>query len=98
MDLAQLALIGEFLGGLSVLLTMVYLAVQVRSGSSDEEMANTFMLGLSANFHSRGFKSFWQERNFIFTKELREWVKSVQSQPPLRPGHRTFSSGEPGPQ
>jgi len=170
MDLAQLALIGEFLGGLSVLLTMVYLAVQVRgntramhsniaqqthdtitnfymdmakdenlnrtarmgfddltglseedtgrfyaactavmfmcqnllyqarSGSSDEEMANTFMLGLSANFHSRGFKSFWQERNFIFTKELREWVSSVQSQPPLRPGHRTFSSGEPGPQ
>ena len=137
MDLAQLALIGEFLGGLSVLLTMVYLAVQVRGNtkamhsniaqqthdtitnvymdmakdedlnricrsgfsdladlseqdsarfyaactavmfvcqnllfqtktrSSDAEMASTFMLGLSANFHSPGFKSFWQERSFI---------------------------------
>ena len=167
MDLAQLALIGEFLGGLSVLLTMVYLAVQVRgntramhsniaqqthdtitnvymdmakdedlnrifrfgisdlaglseqdsgrfyaactaamfmcqnllyqtkTGSSDPEMANTFMLGLSANFHSPGFRSFWQERSFIFTKELREWVSTVQSQPPLRPGHQTFSSRAP---
>ena len=163
MDLAQLAMIGEFLGGLSVLLTMVYLAVQVRgntramhsniaqqthdtitnvymdmakdedlnrifrfgisdlaslseqdsgrfyaactaamfmcqnllyqtkTGSSDPEMANTFMLGLSANFHSPAFKSFWQERSFIFTKEIREWVSTVQSQPPLMPGHQTFA-------
>lgn len=162
MDLPQLALIGEFLGGLSVLLTMVYLAVQVRgntramhsniaqqthdtitnvymdmardedlnrvfrlgvsdlaglseqdtgrfyaactaamficqnllyqsrTGSSDPEMANTFMLGLSANFHSPGFKSFWQERSFIFTKEVQGWVSTVQSQPPLMPGHKTF--------
>jgi CO/xanthine dehydrogenase Mo-binding subunit len=163
MDLAQLALIGEFLGGLSVLLTMVYLAVQVRgntramhsniaqqthdtitnvymdmakdedlnrifrsgisdlaglseqdsarfyaactagmyicenllyqtrTGSADPEMANTFMLGFSANFHSPGFKSFWQERSFIFTKEIQEWVSTVQSQPPLVPGHQTFA-------
>lgn len=163
MGLAQLAMIGEFLGGLSVLLTMVYLAVQVRgntramhsniaqqthdtitnvyldmakdedfnricrfgfsdpdgfseqdsarfyaactaamfmcqnlqyqarTGSSDPEMANTFMLGLSANFHSPGFKSFWHERSFMFTKELREWVSTVQSQPPVAPGHQTLA-------
>ncbi len=33
MELAQLAQIGEFLGGLSVLLTMMYLAIQVRSNT-----------------------------------------------------------------
>jgi hypothetical protein len=33
MSLTQLALIGEFLGGFSVLLTMLYLAVQVRGNT-----------------------------------------------------------------
>ena len=163
MDLAQLAQLGEFLGGLSVLLTLVYLAIQIRgntkvmhsnsaqqthdtitdvylemakdeelnwiwrsglddlgnlsekemgrfyavctavmficqnlqyqsnSGSSDTTMVNTFMLGMSSNFHSRGFKSFWEERSYVYTKELRDWVSTIQSQPPLRPGHRSFA-------
>ena len=34
MDLQQLAQIGEFLGGLSVLLTLIYLALQIRSNTT----------------------------------------------------------------
>ena len=143
MDLAKLALIGEFLGGLSVLLTMVYLAVQVRGNtkamhssiaqqthdtitnvymdmakdedlvhisrfgfsdpaglseqetarfyaactavmflcqnllfqtktrSSDAEMASTFLLGLSANFHSPGFSPFGSKEVSSSRKKLR---------------------------
>jgi hypothetical protein len=33
MDLQQLAQVGEFLGGLSVLLTLIYLAVQIRGNT-----------------------------------------------------------------
>ena len=33
MDLQTLAQIGEFLGGLSVLLTLIYLAIQIRSNT-----------------------------------------------------------------
>jgi hypothetical protein len=166
MSLTQLALIGEFLGGLSVLLTMLYLAVQVRGntkamhsstaqqthdtitnvymdlaknddlnriwrlgiddlnnlseeesgrlfaactatmficqnllyqskmGSADSRMANTFLTGVGSNFHSPGFKSFWKERSFIFTRELQEWVSDIQSQPPLRPNHRALAPGK----
>ena len=33
MDLTQLANLGEFIGGVAVLVTLVYLAVQVRQGN-----------------------------------------------------------------
>lgn len=166
MGLAELAQIGEFLGGLSILLTMAYLAIQIRgntkvmhsniaqqshdtitnaylemaksehlsgifrnglddlgnlsaedsgrfhaictaimfmcqnlqyqakTGSSDAAMANTFLLGVSSNFHSSGFRSFWEERSFIFTEEIRDWVSTIQSQPPLRPGHQAFAASK----
>ncbi len=35
MDLTQLANLGEFIGGVAVLVTLVYLAVQVRSGARE---------------------------------------------------------------
>ena len=36
MDLSQLANLGEFIGGLAVLVTLVYLAFQVRQGTKAE--------------------------------------------------------------
>ncbi len=33
MDLTQLANLGEFIGGVAVLVTLIYLAVQVRQGN-----------------------------------------------------------------
>ena len=134
MNLQELAQIGEFLGGLSVLLTMIYLAVQIRgntkairsssaqqthdaivsiytlmgsdsaanrilrlgtedlaaltdnesgqfyalmtaamfmsqnllyqdkAGSSDHDMANSFLIGFSSNFHQKGFQAYWEVR------------------------------------
>ena len=39
MDLAQLANLGEFIGGVAVLVTLVYLVVQVRQGNSNSRAA-----------------------------------------------------------
>ncbi len=36
MDLTQLANLGEFIGGIAVLVTLLYLAVQVRSGAREQ--------------------------------------------------------------
>ena len=154
MSLQELSQIGEFLGGLSVLLTLVYLAIQIRgntkavrlagaqqtndalilayrqlaenselnrifrsgtrdinsltedetgqfyafwaatlfvaqnwlyqrdNGALDEELVMTFLLGLSGNFHADGFKSYWQERKFMYSKRLHDWVEDIISQPP----------------
>jgi hypothetical protein len=67
---------------------------QSKMGSADSSMANTFLTGISSNFHSPGFKLFWKERSFIFTQELKEWVADIQSQPPLRPDHRSLATAK----
>ena len=40
MDLTQLANLGEFIGGVAVLVTLVYLAVQVRQGSAAQRVTS----------------------------------------------------------
>ena len=40
MDLTQLANLGEFIGGVAVLVTLVYLAVQVRQGRNDLRLSS----------------------------------------------------------
>ena len=40
MDLTQLANLGEFIGGVAVLVTLIYLAVQVRSGAREQRAAS----------------------------------------------------------
>ncbi len=39
MDLTQLANLGEFIGGVAVLVTLVYLALQVRQSTSAQRTA-----------------------------------------------------------
>ena len=38
MDLAQLANLGEFIGGVAVLVTLIYLALQVRDSTNEQRM------------------------------------------------------------
>ena len=40
MDLTQLANLGEFIGGVAVLATLIYLAIQVRTGAKEQRMAS----------------------------------------------------------
>ncbi len=50
MDLTQLANLGEFVGGVAVLVTLVYLAAELRRGRMSNEVASvdTLMAGLNA--------------------------------------------------
>ena len=45
MDLTQLADLGEFIGGVAVLLTLAYLAVQVRQGAAAQRAATELAAG-----------------------------------------------------
>lgn len=47
MDLAQLADLGEFTGGAGVLVTLVYLALQVRRGTNLSTSTTRFAWGLT---------------------------------------------------
>lgn len=40
MDLTQLANLGEFIGGVAVLVTLIYLAVQIRAGRKTFKLAS----------------------------------------------------------
>ena len=52
MDLTQLANLGEFIGGVAVLVTLIYLAVQVRQNTSQlrQQTASTVVTNLQAAF------------------------------------------------
>ncbi len=49
MDLSQLANLGEFLGGLAVVVTLVYLATQVRQNTSAIRASSAQAFGDSIN-------------------------------------------------
>jgi hypothetical protein len=57
MDLTQLANLGEFIGGVAVLATLIYLALQLRHGRSDARAASVDALvsrldAFNADFHN----------------------------------------------
>jgi len=170
MILETLAQVGEFVGGISVVATLIYLAIQIRGNTSavrstgaqqthdtliqgylliasneklnrlwrlgthdlaaldedetsqffacwsavlyiaqnwlyqkdkgalEEELVDTFLAGLAANFHASGFQIFWNERRFIFSRRLRDWVDAIIANPPQQPGHQLLqprSQGSP---
>lgn len=162
MTLQQLAQIGEFLGGASVLVTLIYLAIQLKgntkavqsaaaqqthetliqgyfeiarnadlnrifrvgtkdfstinedeagqffafwsgimyiaqnwiyqrdNGALDEKLVNSFLTGISSNFHSPGFGIFWSQRKNTFSQEMVDWVEGIRTKSPIRPGHVPF--------
>lgn len=44
MDLSQLAQVGEFIGGIAVLVTLLYLAVQARQNNKNQKLSATISL------------------------------------------------------
>ena len=159
MSLQELAQVGEFLGGFSVLLTLIFVAFQIRgntkavrsavaqqthetliqayfevardadlnrifrigtqdlsalsedesgqffafwsgvmyiaqnwlyqknSGALDDKLVNSFVAGISSNFHSDGFRAYWNDRKYTFSDDVQEWVEGFLSHPPTRSGH-----------
>ena len=57
MDLTQLANLGEFIGGVAVLVTLIYLAVQVRQNSRDVRAGNFHRITDSFNALNIGVAS-----------------------------------------
>jgi hypothetical protein len=54
MDLTQLANLGEFVGGIAVVVTLIYLAVQIREGRKDLRLESELNLAdRSAHFAFR---------------------------------------------
>jgi hypothetical protein len=166
MNLQQLAQLGEFLGGVSVLFTLIYLAIQLRgntravqsaaaqqthetliqgyfeiagnadlnrifrtgtidynsideneagqffafwsgtmyvaqnwiyqrdNGALDQKLVDSFLTGISSNFHSQGFGVFWDQRKATFSQEMVEWVEDIRATPPRSPGHVPFGINE----
>ena len=162
MTLQELAQIGEFLGGASVLVTLIYLAVQLKgntkavrsagaqqthetliqgyfeiarntdlnrifrtgtvnfsvlnddevgqffafwsgtmyiaqnwiyqrdSGVLDDKLVDSFLTGISSNFHSDGFEVFWESRKPTFSMEMIKGVDTIRASPPKQPGHAPF--------
>jgi hypothetical protein len=166
MDLNTLAQIGEFLGGLSVLLTLIYLAIQIRgntkvvrstgaqqthdsmvelyrelakdaelnrifrvgtqdmtslsedeigrvmafwsatlytvqnwlyqsdNGVLEETLVMTWLGGVASNFHADGFRLYWDDRKFMFSVPLQNWVEEIMSKPPAHGDYATLGMGK----
>ena len=63
---------------------------QTRSGALDEELMNTWLLGLRNTVHLPGFQYFWKQRNFVFSGDMQKYVEDVLARPPERLGHRAL--------
>ncbi len=60
MDLTQLANLGEFIGGVAVLVTLVYLAVQVRQSTSIQKTTAKIAAGQALQESANRFSTFRQ--------------------------------------
>lgn len=166
MNLETLAQVGEFVGGISVIATLIYLAIQIRGnsravrsagaqqthdtliqayfqlasdtklnrivrlgtqdistlnedetgqffafwsgvlylaqnwlyqrdkGALEDELVDTFLVGVAANFHAGGFQMYWNERRFTFSTNLRDWVEKIIKNGPQRPSHQVLQPGK----
>lgn len=70
MDLTQLANIGEFIGGLAVLITLVYLAIQLKQGTT----------ALASNRHHE-MLDLVLKNNFSPVSESREYAEFIATAP-----------------
>jgi len=60
---------------------------QRSSNTLDESLSETWMNGISANFHLPGFQHYWKHRKQNFSQELIDYVEEIMSGPPVEPGH-----------
>ena len=73
MDLAQLANLGEFVGGVAVLVTLIYLAVQIKQGTT----------ALGANWHHEMLDCALRNNliPLFSSRELSEFLRFAQHNP-----------------
>ena len=65
MDLTQLANLGEFIGGVAVLVTLVYLAVQVRQGEVAAQAGGLVLMAKRRRSHFRSVFAFESFQNAL---------------------------------
>ena len=88
MDLTQLANLGEFIGGVAVLVTLIYLAVQVRQSAQAQEHANRLARARAVGEENQGYSS-WrnpcaERREFCLTPRTHARAPSVPFRSPRR--------------
>ena len=77
MTLEDLGNIGEFVGAVAVVVSLLYLAVQIRQNSrllrsAASQAAASLMLGL---LEPPGYASWWESWKHVFGPEFREYVE-----------------------
>lgn len=79
---------GQFFALWTYILYLTQNWVYHRSSKTlDEQLSETWMYGVSTNFHMPGFQQYWKQRRQFFSKELIDYVEKVMSAPPLNPKH-----------
>ena len=91
MDLNQLANLGEFIGGVAVLVTLIYLAAQVRSGARERKASSMreatremgschvwtgFMMQLRDIAAYPGIQAWWKTRSHWYGEGFRAFVQT----------------------
>ncbi len=84
MDLTQLANLGEFVGGVAVLVTLVYLAIQVRQSAASQQKREEVAAADAMRSNIMAFSAYRQMRASESTGEL--WATSVAESLSLLPG------------
>ena len=86
MDLTQLANLGEFVGGIAVLVTLVYLAIQVRQGAAAQNVATAIAAADAVRSNVLSFSAYRQMMADESTGEV--WTKAQRDEP-LTPSELT---------
>ncbi len=74
MDLTQLANLGEFIGGVAVLVTLIYLAIQVRQGAAAQRVTSTIITAEAIRSNILSFSTF---RRMVADESIAEvWAKA----------------------
>ncbi len=78
MDLAQLANLGEFIGGVAVLVTLIYLAAQVRQSAEVQRQANELA---KADALHRSVTTYSTMRQMLVDEGINAlWFKALQDE------------------
>jgi hypothetical protein len=81
--------LGQYFGLLSHTMYLVQnWLFQMRTGTLEIELSESWLLGLSGNFHLDGFALFWRERRHLFSDQLQTYVEEIIAAGAQNPNHR----------
>ncbi len=111
MTLEQYANLFEIFGGAIVIVTLIFLLIQlrqnthqnyqqtffqIRAGTYDEDLYDGWWQVLRDNFMSPGFELHWKQRKFILSRAFQEFVeKEVLCRPPTSNYAKSLSKKGP---